>query len=216
MKRPRKLMTPSDFSRALKLVSDRLQSVYTAALALLVFAGVALAAGYGLNAVQEGFAETAAGLAVAGAVGALAAGRMLVWRRDDLCDDILLAGFRHVGGRFVERRAADLMSIVRRRQLADTLDRFLEAAADNRPTGVPLHRPAVRKCGPQIRHLAAVLRAPDRQATPAGMVLVRRLVTDGAESPLFHPTSGPRNLERALDRIHAELGTDADELRLAA
>jgi hypothetical protein len=209
-------MTPSDFSSALKLVTDRLQSVHTGGLALVVFAGVALAAGYGLNAVQEGFAKTAAGLAVAGAVGALATSRMLTWRRDDLCDDILLAGFRHVGGRCVERRAADLVSIVRRRQLADTLDRFVEAAARNQPTAVPLHRPAVREYGAQIRHLATVLREPDRRPTPAGMVLVRRLVTDGAGSPLFHPASGPRNLERALDRIHTELGTDADELRLAA
>jgi hypothetical protein len=35
---------------------------------------------------------------------------------------------------------------------------------------------------------------------------VRRLVTDGSESPIFAPVGPPRDLERALDRIHAELG----------
>ena len=56
------------------------------------------------------------------------------------------------------------------------------------------------------------------------MVLVRRLVTDGSESPIFAPVGEPRNLERALERIHAELGCDrldedddtGTELRLAA
>lgn len=211
-------MTPSDFSRALAAITERLQNVYTAALALAAFALVALAAAYGLNMIQQGFADTAAGLAAAGAVGAVAAARVLVWRRDDICDDILLSGFRHVGGRMVERRAADLVSHVRRVQLANTLDRFVDAADDRRPTAVPLHRPAVREHGPQIRQLAAVLREPDRPIPPSGMVLVRRLVTDGAESPLFHPTAGPRNLQRALDRIHCELGDDAadHDLRLAA
>jgi hypothetical protein len=38
------------------------------------------------------------------------------------------------------------------------------------------------------------------------MVLVRRLVTDGCQSPIFAPVGPPRDLERALDRIHAELG----------
>ena len=55
-------------------------------------------------------------------------------------------------------------------------------------------------------------------------MLVRRLVTDGCESPIFAPVGQPRDLERALDRIHAELGYDrldedddtGTELRLAA
>jgi hypothetical protein len=211
-------MTPSDFSRALKLVNERLQSVYTGGLALVAFAVVALAAAYGLNAIQQGFADTAAGLAAAGAGGAIAAARVLVWRRDDICDDILLSGYRHVGGPLVERRAAELVSSLRRVQLANTLDRFVDAAVDHRPTAVPLHRPAVRQLEPQIRQLAAALREPDRPVPPSGMVLVRRLVTDGAESPLFQPTSGPRNLERALERIRAELRAEAlgDDLSLAA
>ena len=77
---------------------------------------------------------------------------------------------------------------------------------------------------PQVRELTARLREPSTEVQASGMVLVRRLVTDGAESPIFAPVGQPRDLQRALDRIHAELGYDrldqdddtGTELRLAA
>jgi hypothetical protein len=197
-------MTPSDFTRALASVNERLQTVRTAAVSMLILALLAMAGAYGVSSIQPQMARTVAALAVAGSVGAIAAARVLSWRRDDLYDDILLAGFRHVGGPAVARRAADLVSASRRLQLAATLEQFVRAAAENHPTAVPLHRPALRKLGPRVLELADVLRA-DHPVQPSGMVLVRRLVTDGAESPLFHAVTGQRDLERALDRIHAEL-----------
>ena len=89
---------------------------------------------------------------------------------------------------------------------------------------MPLHRPALREMAPQVRELTARLREPSTEVQASGMVLVRRLVTDGAESPIFAPVGQPRDLQRALDRIHAELGYDrldedddtGTELRLAA
>ena len=197
-------MTPSDFTRALTRVNERLQSVRTAATSMLLLALLALAGAYAVAAIQPRLAKTVAALAVAGSVGAIAAARILSWRRDELYDDILLAGFRHVGGPDVARRAADLVSRSRRCQLATTLERFVEAALENRRTAVPLERSAVCEMSPRVLELASLLRE-ERPVEPAGMVLVRRLVTDGAESPLFHAVTGVRDLERALDRILAAL-----------
>ena len=165
-----------------------------------------------------------AAIALIGGLGAIVAGRLLNLHRMEILDDILLSGFRHVGGPDVGRRAAELVHIRRRRQLADTLERFVEVAATNHPCSVPLHRPALREMAPQVRELTARLREPSTEVQASGMVLVRRLVTDGAESPIFAPVGQPRDLQRALDRIHAELGYDrldedddtGTELRLAA
>jgi hypothetical protein len=90
--------------------------------------------------------------------------------------------------------------------LAETLERFVEVASTNHPCSVPLHRPALREMAPKVHELTARLREPQAKVEPSGMVLVRRLVTDGSESPIFAPVGPPRDLERALDRIHAELG----------
>jgi hypothetical protein len=66
---------------------------------------------------------------------------------------------------------------------------------------------------PKVHELTARLREPGAEVRPSGMVLVRRLVTDGSESPIFAPVGQPRDLERALDRIHAELGYERLERR---
>jgi hypothetical protein len=212
-------MTPFDFTHALTRVNERLQTVRTAAASMLLLAFLALAGAYAVAAIQPRLAKIMAALSVAGSIGAIAAARILSWRRDDLYDDILLSGFRHVGGPDVARRAADLVSRSRRCQLASTLERFVESARDNRRTAVPLHRKAVCEMGPRVLELASLLR-DERPVEPAGMVLVRRLVTDGAGSPLFHAVTGVRDLERALDRILSELVPEqpavAYELPLAA
>ncbi len=197
-------MTPSDFTRALTRVNERLQACKTAAASMFALALLALAGAHAVAAVQPRLAKTVAVLAVAGSAGAIGAVRVLTWRRDDICDDILLSGFRHVGGAAVARRASDLVSATRRCQLASTLERFVDAAVKNRPTAVPLHRRAVAELGPRVLELASLLRA-DGPVEPAGMVLVRRLVTDGAHSPLFHAVTGVRDLERSLDVILAAL-----------
>ena len=217
-------MSPADFIHALSIVNERLKTARTVAISLLCFAAVALAGTYGVRAIQPGMAKTMAAIALTGGLGAIVAGRLLNLHRVEILDDILLSGFRHVGGPDVGRRAAELVHIRRRRQLADTLERFVEVAATNHPCSVPLHRPALRDMAPQVRELTARLREPSTEVQPSGMVLVRRLVTDGAESPIFAPVGEPRDLQRALDRIHAELGYDrldedddtGTELRLAA
>jgi hypothetical protein len=197
-------MTPSDFTRALTRLNEHLQMVRTAGASMLVLAVLAMAGAFAASAIQPRLAAVIAGLAAAGSLAALAVAHLLSWRRADLYDDILLSGFRHVGGPALARRASDLVSVRRRRELATTLELFADAADDNRHASVPLHRPAIREMRPRVMHVAGLLRA-DRPVEPAGMVLVRRLVTNGVESPMFHPVDGRRDLDRALDRIEAEL-----------
>jgi hypothetical protein len=223
----RLLLTPAEFIHALSIVNERLKTARTVAISLLAFAALALAGTYGVRAIQPGMAKTMAASAVIGGLGAIVTSRVLRLHRTEILDDILLSGFRHVGGPDVGRRAAELVTLQRRRQLADTLERFVEVAATNDPCSVPLHRPALREMAPKVLELTTRLREPELRVEPSGMVLVRRLVTDGCESPIFAPVGPPRDLERALDRIHAELGyerlaqrrRDEDtgtELRLAA
>ena len=199
-------MTPAEFIHALSIVNERLKTARTVAISLLAFAALALAGTYGVRAVQPGMAKTMAVIAVFGGLGAIVVGRVLRLHRTELLDDILLSGFRHVGGPDVGRRAAELVTLHRRRQLAETLERFVEVAATNDPCSVPLHRPALREMAPKVLELTHRLREPDTRVQPSGMVLVRRLVTDGCQSPIFAPVGPPRDLERALERIHAELG----------
>jgi hypothetical protein len=199
-------MSPADFIHALSIVNERLKNARTVAISLLCFAGLALAGTYAARAIEPGMAKTMAAIALIGGLGAIVAGRLLNLHRIEILDDILLSGFRHVGGPEVGRRAAELVHIGRRRQLADTLERFVEVAASNDPCSVPLHRPALREMAPQVRELTARLREPSTEVQASGMVLVRRLVTDGAVSPIFAPVGPPRDLQRALERIHAELG----------
>jgi hypothetical protein len=47
------------------------------------------------------------------------------------------------------------------------------------------------------------------------MVLLTRLITDGATSPLYRLSADERELRRELDRIRAALAAD-DDTRLAA
>jgi hypothetical protein len=216
-------MSPADFMNALSIVNERLRTARTVAISLLCFAGLALSGAYGVRAIEPGMAKTMAAIAVIGGLGAIAADRLLNLHRTEILDDILVSGFRHVGGPDVGRRAAELVHIRRRRQLADTLERFVEVAATSNPCAVPLHRPALREMAPKVLELTARLREPSTEVRASGMVLVRRLVTDGAVSPIFAPVGPHRDLERALDRIHAELGYDrlddddsGTELRLAA
>ena len=199
-------MTPAEFIHALSVVNERRKTARTVAVSLLFFAGLVLVGSYVVRAIQPGMGGTMAAIAVVGGVGAILAVRVINMHRIEILDDILLSGFRHVGGPDVARRAAELVAPSRRRQLADTLERFVEVAATNHPCSVPLHRPALRQMAPKVHELTARLREPETTVQPSGMVLVRRLVTDGSESPIFAPVGPPRDLERALDRIHAELG----------
>ena len=208
-------MNPSDLTSSLARINDRIRSAVTAASSLLVLAAVALGGAYGIHQIQPGLAKTIAVIALAGVLCLVVAGRMFHWQRDEIYDEIVLAGFRHVHPTAVARRARQLVSIGHRRQFADALDRFVTAAVERRPTAVPVHRDALIELQPRVELISTILRRHDLDLEPAGMVLVRRLVTDGTTSPLFRPASEPRELERELDRIQRVLGVD-DASRLAA
>ncbi|HEY3765756.1 MAG TPA: hypothetical protein VGL44_11420 [Gaiellales bacterium] len=218
-------MAPSEITHALHVVDERLQAAYTVAASLLIFAVASVVGAFALHGLT-GLAAASAVLAAVGALGAMVASRMLEWKRCDLYDEIVLSGFRHVGGPAVARHAADLVSAARRQMFAATLERFLEIAMQNQIGSVPLDRKALRELEPHIRGLCSRVRALDAQVDAAGMVLLRRLLTDGATSPLFR-LGGPKpELERALERIHAQLGpmpviqlfpaTSTEPLRIAA
>jgi hypothetical protein len=208
-------MTPSELTASVARVNDRIRSVLTAASSLLVLAALALAGGYGIHRIEPGMAKSIAVLALLGVLGLAVASRVFSWQRDEIYDDIVLAGFRHVHPAAVARRARQLVSIGHRRRFANTLDRFVEAAVERRPTPVPVHRDALIELGPKVHLISTILRRDELELDPAGMVLVRRLVTDGTKSPLFHPAVGSRELERELERIQRRLGVDT-EAQLAA
>jgi hypothetical protein len=208
-------MTPSEFTVSVARVNDRIRSVVTAASSLLVLAGLALAGSYGIHRIEPGMAKSIAVLALIGVLGLAVASRIFSWQRDEIYDDIVLAGFRHVHPAAVARRARQLVSIGHRRRFANTLDRFVEAAVERRPTPVPVHREALIELRPKVHLISTILRRDELDLDPAGMVLLRRLVTDGTNSPLFHPTAESRELERELERIQRVLGVDDDTLLAA-
>jgi len=199
-------MAPSEFTHALAVVDERLRTAYTVALSLLVFAAGAFVAVFAVHG-AAGLAGTSAVLAMIGGLGAIVASRMLVWKRTEIYDEIILSGFRHVGGAAIARHAADLISPARRRMFANTLERFVEVAVSNQLSSVPLDRHRVRELEPQMRGLCARVRALDVGVDPAGMVLLRRLITDGATSPLFSVGDDKPDLEHELERIHQQLGS---------
>jgi hypothetical protein len=84
-----------------------------------------------------------------------------------------------------EWRARDLTSAGHRRRLAHTL-RLIDQSADERPLGRrrPLDLTAARHHRQAVRALAARLESVGDPVTPAGMLRVRALLTDGA-SPLY-------------------------------
>ena len=203
-------MAPSELTRALSVIDERLKTAYTVAASLLCFAVAAFVAVFTLNSITPNLAATASAISVIGAAGALAASRVCVWRREELYDDVVLSGYRHVGGDAVNRHAEALVSAERRLTLARTLERFLEISLRNQLTAVPLDRPTVRELEPHIRGLCARVRAVDVDVHAAGMVLLRRLITDGVTSPLFRASTevlgDSSELERAIENIHAHLG----------
>jgi hypothetical protein len=203
-------MAPSELHHALSAIDERLKTAYTVAGSLLVFATAALVAVFALRDITPNLAATASAISVVGAAGALVASRACVWRREELYDEIVLSGYRHVGGTAVNRHAEVLVSADRRLVLARTLERFLEISLRNQLTAVPLDRPTVRELEPHIRGLCARVRAVDVDVHAAGMVLLRRLVTDGVTSPLFRASTDLEcnrpELERAIQSIHAHLG----------
>jgi hypothetical protein len=205
-------MTPSEMTTMLVRVNERIRSAVTGASSLVCLVAVTLVAGFVLHRVPSGMAKTIVVLGLAGVAGLLAATRFFAWQRQELYDDIVLAGFRHVHAAAVASRAADLVSRTRRQQMADTLDRFVEAAVENHPTPVPVHRGALIELQPKVRQISTILRTDDVELEPAGMVLLGRFVTDGCTSPLFRINADPRELEHELERIRRVLPRDDEQL----
>jgi hypothetical protein len=198
-------MAPSELNHALAVANERLKTASTVAASLITYAVLALLAVVAVRGITP-LAGTSSVLALLGGLGALAAVHVLRWKRSDVYDEIVLSGFRHVGGPAVARHIADLVSSRRRRMLAKTLERLLEFAVSRQVAAVPLNRSALRELEPHIRGLCVRLRAVDIAVDPAGMVLLRRLLTDGATSPLYRVQGPIRDLERAIERIHTQLG----------
>jgi len=205
-------MSPSELHAHVCRSNDRIRSAATGASSLVLLAAAAVVGGYWLHRIQPRLAETMAIFAVMGGVIMVAAFAFLRWQRDEILDDIVLHGFRHVHRQAVARRASELVSLARRRQLADTLDQLVQAAIERRRTPVPVHRGALIELRPQVTELSAILRSDEVELDPAGMVLLHRFVTDGTVSPLFRTTAAPSEMERELARIRSTLGQN----RLAA
>ena len=143
------------------------------------------------------------------------ASRVFSWQRDEIYDDIVLAGFRHVHPAAVARRARNWS-----RSTTGGGSQTRSTALSSPPSSgshwlVPVHRDALIELQPKVRMISTILRRDDLDLEPAGMVLLRRLVTDGTTSPLFRPAAQPSELERELERIRRVLGVD-DEQQLAA
>jgi hypothetical protein len=194
--------------------NERITSALTGASSLVVLAVAALIGGFGLHEIQAGMATMIAVLAIVGGVVLVLAYRFLHWQRDELYDDVVLHGFRHVHPQAVACRAAQLVSSARRHQCANTLERFVEAASRRHLTPVPLPREALIELKPQVHELSLILRTEDVELEPAGMVLLHRFITHGASSPLFKATAERRDLERELARITRVLGPERRDERL--
>jgi hypothetical protein len=203
-------MASSELNNALSVADERLKTAYTVAGSLLVFAVAAFVAVFAVRGITPNLAATASAISAVGAAAALAASRVCAWQREELYDEVVLSGYRHVGGDAVNLHAKALVSAERRLMLARTLERFLEISLKHQLTAVPLDRRAVRELEPHIRGLCARVRAVDVDVHAAGMVLLRRLVTDGVTSPLFRSSTelGGKapELERAIETIHTHLG----------
>jgi hypothetical protein len=205
-------MSPSELHALVVRTNDRITSAITGASSLVLLAVVAAIGGYGLHRIGAPLAETLTAFAGFGGVIMVTAFLFLRWRREEIYDDIVLHGFRHVHPQQVARRAAQLVSRGKRAEMADTLDRFVEAAVRGRRTPVPVHRGALKELHPQVTQLSEILRSEEVELEPAGMVLLQRFVTDGVASPLFRLSAPPKEMERELERIRRTLGQD----RLAA
>src|SRR3954447_3283012 len=197
-------MAPSELNTALSVADERLKTAYTVAGSLLVFAAAAFVAVFTLHGITPNLAATASAISAVGAAAALAASRVCVWRREELYDEVVLSGYRHVGGDAVNRHAEALVSAERRLMLARTLERFLEISLRHQLTAVPLDRRTVRELEPHIRGLCARVRAVDVDVHAAGMVLLpphhRR--RDQPALPLQHRDRGQGPRARARDRAH--------------
>ena len=112
---------------------------------------------------------------------------------------------RSASGTFVPEkyvwRADELCSSRNRTTLARALRRLDASAWSYRPRPGLLDLPAVRTCRPPLLTLAGRLEELSEPVTPAGVLQVRNLITDGG-SPLYGADAdGIDTLGEAIERI---------------
>lgn len=103
-------------------------------------------------------------------------------------DRELAAGARLRGNPHLQRRGRRVTCRKRRDRLAGALERLVEQARDFKPgitSAVPMARDEVLGASIQLLDLACRLRS-DAPVDPQGVLLIQRLLCDGA-SPVFLP-----------------------------
>jgi hypothetical protein len=208
-------MSPSEFTTRLTALDERIRSLAfsVCSLALMALVGAPVS-------VDLGFIRPLAGelTAVVAVLGIAVVGfwlSHLTGLRNHVYDDIVLSGFRHVRPQKVQRRIKQLRSRTNRRRLASTLERF----TDPRPDPwlpVPIYSHTVRGLQPRVRRISALLRDEHGAPEPTGIVLLSRLLFDGASSPLFGRRGDSRQVARQLDLIEQQLAAHEDDLHSAA
>jgi hypothetical protein len=101
-------------------------------------------------------------------------------------DAAIAAGADALTDPVLVRRSARLLRRRERRTLAAAVERILWSSRRARPeltAAIPIDRRAVRDASLALAAVAARLRSPE-PVTPQGMVLLRRLLTDGT-GPLY-------------------------------
>jgi hypothetical protein len=126
------------------------------------------------------------------------------WRDRRELDRLLLAGADPDGSPALRRRTRALRR--RRAHLADGLERAVRAAATPRLRGplsaaIPVDAAEVRATRRLLLELAFRIRA-DEAAQPAGLLLARRLLTDGG-GPLFNRSASGALRDAAAEAILA-------------
>jgi len=107
-------------------------------------------------------------------------------------------------------RTAELVSDENRLALGRSLTDAVHAADERLLTSAsPLARPAVRACRPQLLELASRLCDLDRPVMPRGVLLVERLLGDGA-GPLYGH-GDPRRLRLGTAQARAALEREGRE-----
>jgi hypothetical protein len=207
-------MSPSELTTKLTAIDERLRSLAFSVSSLALMALVAAPV-----AVDLGYVRPLAGWLTV-AVASLGVVVVAIWAshlrgvRDRVYDDIVLAGFRHVRPQAVQRRIQQLRSRGHRKRLASTLERFTDPRIDPF-LPVPIERRTVRGLQPRVRRISAMLRDEHEAPAATGIVLLSRLLYDGASSPLYGKRGDRRQVARQLDLIERQLAAD-DELRRAA
>jgi hypothetical protein len=120
-------------------------------------------------------------------------------------DRELAAGARLRGNPRLQLRGQRVTCRKRRDRLAAALERLVEQARDTRPgltSAIPMAREEVLGAGIQLLDLACRLRS-DAPVDPQGVLLIGRLLSDGA-SPVFLPPE-PGALRGVARELNAAL-----------